>query len=205
LKNLQLICLLFPFFHVNLRAQVPAARPDLQLEILTSQLTHYQFLGTDYSSIAIDSTASHSFLTLPNRSFKKAPEGYFDNYIPLSNTHYPIYVSFSVFNDKEDSVSLFFYIDPKQSVQLCATTDQGVVVNRIEPLIDHQFLVTKQFYKLVVPPGHKQRYTVRVELLQVRSDIFYFWIGPFDQFVDFAWLRIGLDGHIFYLIPFFLE
>ena len=198
MKNLQLVCFLFILFHTNsLVAQLPATGMDLQPEILTSRLTYYQFLGTSDTWIATDSTASRNFLNLPNQLFKKAPDGYFDNYIPLSSTRYPIYVSFCVYNDKPDSVSLFFYIDPKQSVQLCATTDQGVVVNKIKPLTDHRFLVTKEFYKLVVPPGHRQRYIVRVELLQVRLETFYFWIGPFDQFVDFAWFRTGLDGHVF--------
>ena len=111
-------------FHTNsLVAQLPATGVGLQPEILTSRLTYYQFLGTSDTWIATDSTASRNFLNLPNQLFKKAPDGYFDNYIPLSSTRYPIYVSFRIYNDKPDSVSLFFYIDPKQSVQLCANQD----------------------------------------------------------------------------------
>ena len=188
------VILIFSLFSVPycLWAQLPEAGTDL--EIQASDLPHYQFVGTANMRLAIDSSASSRFLDLSPARFTKVPEGYFEN-IPVKNTRYPIYVSFKVCNDMHDSVSLFIYIDPKQSNQLCSTSDQGEITETIKPATDKQFLVARNFYKIVLSPKQSQRYVIRTQLLQVRSDYFSFWIGPLYQFQDFGWWRLGVTGY----------
>ncbi len=197
MKNLLIISFSFLFTPIDflLAQSNESAKHDLQPEILASQFSSHPFIGINDPWMAIDSTASHNFLNLSPALFNKVPDGYFDHVIPLKDTRYPLYISFRVFNDRPDSLSIFVYIEPKRSIQLCLTTDQGVVTKNLPPQVDAQFLVTRQFYKFVLPPSHSQRFVMRVELLQVRSEAFYFWIGPLDQFTDFGWWRLGISGH----------
>ena len=170
--------------------------------ILISDLSHFQFVNTAYSKLAIDSSGSTDFLSLSPRLFKPVPSGYFES-ISVEHTRYPIYVSFRIRNDKADSASLFVYIDPKQSIQLCATSEQGAMLQMIKPTVDNQFLVTKNFYELRLLPGQSQRYVIRARLLQARNDYFFFWIGPLYQFQDFGFWRTGASGHALFFDSIF--
>lgn len=171
-------------------------------EILTSDLIHYQYIGPESTRLFIDSSASTEFRTLPPPLFRNVPEGFFES-ISLSNTRYPIYVSFRIRNDQSDSVSLFVYLDPKQSIQLYSTSDQGVVLQTINPIRDEQFLVTKLFYPIKLAAGESQRYVIRVQLVQARADYFLFWIGPLYQFQDFGYWRTGINGHALFFDSIF--
>lgn len=163
--------------------------PDLKVSALTHPVTLNQF-----TLAAVDSSRSSGFKSLPSSFFKNDTSDYFANYIPVADTRYPFYFSFNIINDSPDTASFFVYVEPEQSIRLCSTTAQGIVVDSIPIQHNDSFVVEQRFFTISLSPKQQQRYVIRIDFPQRRFSILNFWIGPIEQFESFAWFHFGLDS-----------
>lgn len=159
--------------------------------IKVSSLTHPTTLN-QYSLAAVDSSKDPAFKNIPSALFKNDTTDYYNNYIPLKDTQYPFYFSFTALNDTPKASTLFVYVAANRSVKLCATTEDGHIVDTLAIQHDKQHFIAQDFFSIALSPGQQQRYVLRVEFPESRMNDLNFWIGPSEQIESFITFYFGL-------------